>query len=262
MHMLGHGLVAERDGDIVGTALCWIYGADPAASGTAARGMVGVAPGIHDQGLGRRLVEGLLTGLHGRSVTLYATAAGVPLYRALGFVASGVARQHQGAAFEAGLVALADGDRLRPIGRSDPPVLTALDREATGMDREALMAGLLDSATGVVLDRGGEASGFALLRRFGRGHVIGPVVAPDSTAARALIGHFLAVRPGQFTRIDVPEDHGLSPWLEHRGLDEAGPAIRMIRPGAEPWATGRPVAATPGGSGRVMTFALVSQAFG
>ena len=245
MHALGHGVLAERDGEVVGTAMCWTYGRDQAALG-----MVGVEPALQGQGLGRRLMEHMLAGLGGRAVVLYATEAGLPLYRALGFVPVGVARQLQGAAFQAGLVPLAEGDRLRPIGRSDPPVLAALDREACGVDRRALMAALLETATGVVLDREGTAVGFALLRRFGRGHAIGSVVAPDTMSAKALIGHFLASRPGQFIRIDVPEERGLSPWLKELGLADAGPAIRMVR-GADARATGR-----------VGTFALVSQGFG
>jgi GNAT superfamily N-acetyltransferase len=242
---LGRGVVAERDGQVVGTALSWLYGTD-----RAALGMVGVARSMQGQGLGRRLTETVLDRLGERAVALYATEAGLPLYRALGFSPTGRARQHQGAAFRDGLMPLPQGDRLRPIGHSDPAILAALDLQATGMQRQAVLAALLDVATWVVLDRGGEAVGFALLRRFGHGHAIGPVVAPDAAGAKALIGHFLGSRPGQFIRLDVPEESGLSPWLEGLGLADAGPAIRMVR--------GRDAC----GAGRVSSFALISQAFG
>lgn len=245
MHNLGQGFAAERDGALVGTGMGWTYGAD-----WAALGMMTVAAAAQRQGLGHRLAKRLLAALGTRRVLLHATEAGMPLYRSLGFVPGETVRQYQGAAFGAGVIALPQGERLRPIGRSDPPRLAALDREATGMDRAALMTALLETAAGVVLDRGGEAAGFALLRRFGRGHVIGPVVAPDAARARALIGHFLASRPGQFIRVDAPEEGGLCPWLEELGLSDAGPAIRMVR-GAE-----------MAGPRSVATFALVSQAFG
>ena len=99
----------------------------------------------------------------------------------------------------------------------------------------------------MVLDHQGTAVGFGILRRFGAGQVIGPVVARDSAGARALIGHFLAASPGQFIRIDVPEDAGLSNWLQSLGLADAGGAIRMLRgPGPH----------------RPRSFALVSQGFG
>jgi hypothetical protein len=102
----------------------------------------------------------------------------------------------------------------------------------------------------VVLDRDGEAIGFALLRRFGRGQVIGPVVAPDPAGAKALIGHFLGSHPGQFLRVDVPEAAGLSDWLEELGLKDAGIVFRMVR-GSDV----QPVGPARG-------FALISQAFG
>jgi ribosomal protein S18 acetylase RimI-like enzyme len=240
----GAGLAAERDGALLGTAMSWTYGPD-----WAAMGAIGVAPAAQGQGLGRRLVEAVLAGLGDRNVVLHATEVAIPLYSSFGFAPSSVVRQYQGAAFGAGLLALAPGERLRPIGRSDPAVLASLDRDATGMDRFRLMHALLEAGAGVALDRDGAVTGFALLRRFGRGHVIGPVVAPDPERARALIGHFLASRPGQFMRVDVPEEGGLCPWLEQLGLSDAGPAFRMVR-GNEP----------PPGSARL--FAVASQAFG
>jgi len=245
MLALGHGLVAERAGNLVGTVMSWTYGPD-----WAAIGMVGVARTVQGQGLGRRLAEAVLLGLQGRSVVLHATEPAIPLYRSLGFVPEGTVRQHQGAAFGAGLVALEPGERLRPMGRGDPAALARLDGDATGMDRSHLLNALIEGGAGVVLDREGEVAGFALSRRFGRGHVIGPVVASDAGHARALIGHFLAARPGQFIRVDVPEESGLSNWLSQLGLLDAGPALRMVRARRT----------EPAGAARV--FALASQAFG
>ena len=245
MLRVGRGFAAERGGALVGTGIGWSYGTDWAAMGSMA-----VAPAAQGHGIGRRIAEAILAGFGGRSVLLHATEAGLPLYAALGFVAGGTVRQHQGAAFGAGVIALEPGERLRPIGRSDPPILAALDQAATGMDRVAIVKALLETAAGVVLDRDGVATGFALLRRFGRGHVIGPVVAQNAERARALIGHFLASRQGQFMRVDVPEDSGLSAWLEGLGLEDAGTVIRMVR-GPEP-----PLQPS------VRCFALISQSFG
>ena len=244
MLSVGAGIAAEHEGALVGTAMSWTFPPDWAAIGA-----IGVAAQAQGRGLGRRLVETVLAGLGTRNVLLHATEVAIPLYRSLGFEPSGVVRQQQGAAFGAGLLALDPGERLRPIGRSDPALLAALDRQASGMDRAKLLDALLEAGAGVALDRGGEVTGFALLRRFGRGHVIGPVIAPDPDRARALIGHFLASRPGQFVRVDVPEDAGLCPWLEQLGLSDAGPAFRMVR-GAEP------------ARGSARFYALASQAFG
>lgn len=242
MLALGQGWAADHDGTLAGTALSWTYGED-----AAALGMICVARAHQGRGLGRSLLQKLLRELHGRTVVLHATDQGLRLYQSLGFVPTGRIRQLQGAAFQPPLMPLRAGERLRPTGRSDPPILAALDRQATGFDRSALIAALLDAGTGVVLDDAGTAVGFAILRRFGAGQVIGPVVARDQTSARALIGHFLAANPGQFLRIDVPEHSGLSDWLQTLGLADAGGAVRMLR---------------GPGLGRPRSFALASQGFG
>lgn len=242
MLALGQGWAADHDGTLAGTAMSWTYGED-----AAALGMICVARAHQGRGLGRTLLQQLLHDLQGRTVMLHATDQGLSLYQSLGFVPTGRIRQLQGAAFQPPLMPLRAGERLRPTGRSDPPVLAALDRNAIGFDRSALIAALLETGTGVVLDHQGTAVGFAILRRFGAGQAIGPVVARDQTGARALVGHFLAANPGQFLRIDVPEDSGLSNWLQTLGLADAGGAIRMLR-----------------GSGirRPSSFALASQGFG
>jgi GNAT superfamily N-acetyltransferase len=246
VHGLGSGVALEQGGALVGTALTWRYGAE-----AAALGMVIVAPEHQGKGFGRRLLAAALEELgDGRRVLLHATEAGLPLYHGLGFRARGMVRQQQGAAFSVGLVAPRPGERIRPVGRSDAPALAALDAEAAGMERGPVIAALLEVAEGVVLDRGGEAAGFALLRRFGRGHVIGPVVAPDAEAAKALIGHWLGSRSGQFLRIDVPDEAGLCPWLAGLGLSEVDKAVPMLRGEA------------PAPGGRARAFALVNQALG
>ncbi|HEY8609681.1 MAG TPA: GNAT family N-acetyltransferase [Roseomonas sp.] len=242
---LGEGLAADLDGQLVGTALGWRYGDE-----AAALGLVVVADAAQGRGIGRALTEGVMRSLGNRSVTLCATVSGAPLYRKLGFADAGTVHQHQGSSFSAELVALPPGQRLRPPGRSDAPALAALDAQALGMHRDALIEAVLSTSDGVVLDRDGEAIGFALIRRFGHGQVIGPVVAPDADGARALIAHWLGSRSGQFMRIDVPGDSGLSPWLESLGLARVDTGEVMIR------------GAPPRGSGAVSRFALVSQALG
>ncbi|TPG61379.1 GNAT family N-acetyltransferase [Roseomonas nepalensis] len=242
---LGQGLAAEIDGRLAGTAMAWRYGAR-----AGALGFVVVADAAQGRGLGRALTEGVLAFLGERSVTLCATDIGRPLYASLGFAGTGRVHQHGGSSFSAGLVALPPGQRLRPAGRRDTPALAALDARALGVPRDALMRALLPVADGVVLDRDGEAIGFSLIRRFGHGQVIGPVVAPDAAGARALIAHWLGSRPGQFIRIDVPGASGLSPWLEALGVAQVGGGEVMVR------------GAPPRGDSTRFSFALVSQALG
>lgn len=243
---LGDGVVAERDGAVVGTALRWQWGPRHATLG-----LVIVAPACQGRRIGHRLMTALLEGLEGRSVLLHATPEGRGLYERLGFVRTGEVRQHQGTALPAPLVALDAGWRLRPAGSNDADALKALDAAARGMPREALIDELLTSAEAtVVLDHDGEARGFAMLRRFGRGHIIGPVVAPDADGAKALIAHLSGLSAGRFVRIDIDFDSGLAEWLESLGLLRVDAPTTMVR--------GEPLAVQPG----VRLFALATQALG
>lgn len=244
---LGSGVAAEQDGTLLGTALRWTYGAADARIG-----MIVVAPSAQGRGLGRLLTRRALAPLRRRGVTLHGTEAAMALYASLGFAKLGVVRQLQGAAIRPGVLALRAGERLRPIGRSDPERLAALDQVATGWDRRRMLAALLDAGSGVVLDRAGTIRGFALLRRFGHGHVIGPVVAPDAASAKAMVLHCLATHAGQFMRIDVPEETGLVAWLLRLGLADAG-AVTFMRRGPAPPACRR---------GQPGVYALASQALG
>ena len=97
------------------------------------------------------------------------------------------------------------------------------------MPRDTLIRRLLDVGDAVVLDIDGEARGFAILRRFGRGHVIGPVVAPDADYARALIAHWVNMKAGRFVRVDTDFAAGLTEWLETLGLKRAGNPAAMVR---------------------------------
>ena len=245
MARLATGVAAvDAGGALIGTALAWRFGREQGAIG-----LIAVSPVAQRQGLGRRLTTAALNCLEGRTVVLHATAAGLPLYKTLDFVAEGIVRQHQGAAHGASLMPLSPGQRLRPIGRSDTAAFAALDQAATGLDRSELMHALLEVSGGVVLEDRGAVAGFALFRRFGNGHVIGPVVAPDVASAQVLVGHLIGQHAGEFIRIDVPEAAGLSDWLQQLGLANAGPAIRMVR---------GPLSR----SNAITTYALAAQALG
>jgi len=219
------GFVAESGGRIVGTAQRWHFGPRHATIG-----LVIVSPACQGQRIGQRLMTALLDGLEGRTVLLHATAAGRGLYERLGFVRVGELSQHQGTAQSVAPVALPPGCRLRPAGTNELPALQALDAQGRGMPRGALIADLLASADAcVVLDQDNTPRGFAMLRRFGRGHVIGPVVAPDANGAKAMIAHLVSTNAGNFTRIDIDQASGLMDWLESVGLPSVDAPTTMVR---------------------------------
>lgn len=241
----GEGVAAARDGQLVACALRWMWGKQHATVG-----MVVVSPTMQGRRIGQHLMHAIMAGLEDRSVLLHATTEGRGLYERMGFRITGEVRQHQGPAAPAQLLALPEGQRLRPLGRNDADTLVALDARSAGMPREAMLRQLLDEGEAVVLARGDEAIGFSILRRFGRGHAIGPVVAPDLTGAQALIGYWCSRSAGKFLRIDVDATSGLPEWLEAQGLPRVGMATTMVR--------GTPPQRGPAHGG----WALVNQAMG
>lgn len=241
----GQGVAAVRDGALVGTAMHWAWGKQYATVG-----LVLVSPHMQGQRVGQHLMHAVMAGLEDRTVMLNATPEGRGLYERMGFAITGEIRQHQSLAAPAQLVALPQGQRLRPLGRNDAKTLVALDARSAGMPREAMLRQLLAEGETVVLASGGEAVGFSVVRRFGRGHAIGPVVAPDLTSAQALVGHWCSRFASKFLRIDVDATGGLPEWLEAQGLLRVSSVTTMVR--------GGPLERGPAVDG----WALVNQAMG
>ena len=205
-------------------------------------GLVIVQPACQGRRIGRRLMDAVLEGLDDTTLLLHATPEGLGLYERLGFTQVGQVRQHQGLPVPAPLVALDAGWRLRPAGASDLPALAELDHQARGMPRRGLVAELLAQAeAGVVLDHEDQPRGYALLRRFGRGHVIGPVVAPDPAGARALIAHLAGHNAGRFTRVDIDAASGLASFVEDLGLKRVDAPTTMRRGPVRSGAAGAPL---------------------
>jgi hypothetical protein len=85
-----------------------------------------------------------------------------------------------------------------------------------------------------MLERDGVLVGFSIMRRFGRGHVIGPLVAPDADGACALAAFWSGPYAGTFVRVDVTGESGLGPWLEQAGLAQVDTGVAMARNGEPP----------------------------
>jgi ribosomal protein S18 acetylase RimI-like enzyme len=240
---LGCGFVVTSAGAVVGTALWWPYGDTHASAG-----MIIVSKAVQGRGYGARLMDALLAAARPRVITLNSTAEGMELYRRRGFVSVGVIHQHQGIPserYEAPRPCL-----VRAMTPSDFEAITHLDRQATGWTRREMLNRLIEAGDGYVLLRDGIPSGYAISRRFGRGHVIGPVVAESPTDARALIEAALAPLGSVFVRVDTSTTSQLAEWLEDIGLQQVGDATTMVLGTQMP------------STGPARTFALANQSFG
>ena len=223
---LGHGLGVEDEGRLVATALWWPYG-----DSFASCGMIIVAAEHQGRGIGRRLMEGLLRQAGGRTIILNSTREGHALYERLGFVDRGGVNQHQAVLAQAPAASHVDG--IRTFRAQDLAAIRDLDRRASGMGRAALLEALFALASGLVIERAGRIVAYACVRRWGRGVVIGPVVARDAADAKALIAGLAAEHVGDFVRIDVTQACDLSSWLDEIGLPCVDRVVSMVR-GAPP----------------------------
>jgi len=240
---LGRGFAVEQGGECVGTALWWAYDPDYATVG-----MIIVADKAQRQGIGARLMTALLDDARGRTLILNSTAEGQVLYTRTGFVAYDAVHQHQ-----AVLQAASEPDpsvSLRPATAADREALLAIDRAGSGMGRQQLVDALVRNGETLVVERDGGITGYGIVRRWGRGVVVGPVVASAPEEARALIAALAARHVGTFVRIDVFASTGFSRWLEGLGLPQVGRVVTMAR--------GNP----PSRDNAVTLYALANQSLG
>lgn len=236
---ISQGVVALDGGDVVGTALATPFGP------VAMANMIIVDARMRGRGLGRSLMDRMMAGVDVPEWRLVATVEGKPLYEKLGFRETGHILQHQGIV---GRHAMPDG--VEWASPADLPAIAALDKQATGADRGTLIARLMTEGRIAVIRTGATLTGFAALRAFGRGEVIGPVIADTLDAAQRLLSFFLAQRPGAFLRVDTTAAAGLAPWLTAQGLAPVGGGVAMRR--------GDATAASPSAT----VFALAAQALG
>jgi ribosomal protein S18 acetylase RimI-like enzyme len=243
---VGHGFVAcDAIGRALGSAMWWPFGEHFATCG-----MVITSPRLQAQGAGRRLMDTIFEQSGARDLRLNSTRAGYRLYRSLGFEPVGRIFQHQG---RAQLSEPPTGDEIavRDIVAADRDAITRLDGMAYGADRARVIAALMAQSAGTIVERNGEAVGFALCRRFGRGHVVGPIVAEGDAMAIALTRPHVAAHEGAFLRVDTAQEQGLfGGFLEASGMMIFDSVTTMIR--------GR----NHGAQGAARTFGLVNQALG
>lgn len=238
---LGQGEVA-LDGDrLIGVAMCWDFDT------CITMGLIIVSATHRGRQIASRLVSDLLAVSAAPAALLHATPDGAGVYARQGFETVTTICQHQGSATPVSAPA-AQGCVLRPATLADLDALHALDSRASGMSRRAVLRTLLDVGEGVIAECGGIPVGFSFLRAFGRGELIGPVVAPDAGAARTLIAHWLATRAGAFIRVDTPLEEELGDWLAAAGLAKVDTVTRMVRGPA------------PTQDAQMRTYGLVTQA--
>jgi len=242
IYPLGKGVAVLEGEQLIGVAMYWDF------VSCATFGMIIVSESYRGRHIGSRLVAEMLNAVSAPAVLLHATPHGAGVYARQGFQAVGQISQYQGVAVDRQHETLPAGWALRPAVQSDLDALSELDRRASGLSRRPLIQALLNAGRGIVLEENSRIIGFSMARAFGRGDVIGPVVAVDEKAARVLIAHWLVIYTGRFVRIDIPPEAGIAGWLATAGLVRVDNGARMF--------FGPP----PVTDGQLRTYALASQA--
>ena len=210
----GDVLVAERDGRPIGGVCCASFGR------TGWIGALGVLPDARRRGAGEALTRAACARLRERgaeTVLLFATDMGRPLYERLGFEAEGTVSAWRGTAGTTNA-----GIDLRVAREDDRPVLRELDRAATGEDRAPVLDAL-NPLSGVIAERDGEPTGWALSSPWGAGVA---VCAADATTGIALTAAATG-GPGSSTMV-VPDGNATAAHaLSHWGFSPTAAGTRM-----------------------------------
>ncbi|MEH7911937.1 GNAT family N-acetyltransferase [Rhizobium laguerreae] len=238
---LSQGRVALAGDRVVGTALMTPFG-----DTCSAINMIIVDESQRGRGLGRQLTTAVLELAGNRECRLRATNDGLPLYEKLGFVATRQIVRHQG------IVSRVNApENVEWVEPDALPAIKALDHAAFGATRDALNDVLEKQGRFAAIRNDDRIVAFASTRLFGKGEVVGPVVAENVEQARDLLAFILSGKEGHFVRIDIPEQAGLSSQLEDWGMPQEGEVVAMVR-----GAAGRSQTTA------VQTFCLASQAIG
>lgn len=210
------------DDQLVGTATSTAYGTD-----LAWIGMVLVDPAFRRRGLATALMRAVLAHLAARGVQtikLDATAAGRPVYAALGFVEEGWIERWEGIAQPLTLP-----PACREMRAADWPQVLTLDRRAFGTDRAEILATLrAEPLVALVTPASGPLQGFVLARPGSARSYLGPLVATREDAALALLDAALSCLAGQTVFVDLntqlPQGRQ---WLAARGFVKQRDLLRM-----------------------------------
>ena len=221
----GSGFVAEAEGRLAGTALWWPYGADHASLG-----MVIVPQKMQGQGIGSMLMERVIESTGTRTLRLNSTEEGRRLYERFGFETVGRILQYQG---EREKAADQKTRELRRLEKDDLMEIYRIDRTVLGYDREALLRRLSLTGEGLIHESKGEIKGYGFIRPFGRGELVGPVLAASDQVALGICRALVSAATG-FVRVDLSAgDSDLAGSLTEHGLAKHGEVVSMVRgPGA------------------------------
>ena len=229
----GTGFGIAVAGELAATAIALPYGPFGWIS------MVLVRDDQRRRGFASQLLQRCMEHLRARGCVpaIDATPAGHPVHATAGFAdvwAMKRMRRMPATAPPPAAIAFAG---VRPMRAGDRDAVARLDRATFGAERTPLLdhlRGRLPKAA-LVVERDGSIAGFLFGRNGRTAAQLGPLVADDLAAARALLDYVLPTQAGPIV-IDVPDAHpALAAWLAERGFTVERPLTRMLYGRSEPF---------------------------
>jgi GNAT superfamily N-acetyltransferase len=220
-------LATERDGEVLGTVSCALYG-----ERYAFIGFYLVRPDLRGRGIGSPLFDRALARADGRVVGLDGVLAQQPSYERRGFVLAhrNVRRRLRGGGERP--------DGLVDLAAVPFEAVLAFDAGVFGTPRERFLRVWIDRPPGhalAVVERGA-LGGYGVVRPCRAGAKIGPLMAEDADVADALLtGLLAAAGEGTDVFLDIPaaNPHARR-LLENRETEPVFETARMYLDGRPP----------------------------
>ena len=198
--------VATQDGFLLGTVTSLTY--DQTLSWI---GMMLVHPEHRRQGIGRQLMEQVLSYLQGcgvKCIKLDATPLEAHLYEQMGFVPEWTLTRWQGNGGPDTLPLPGSSHATRDLQDGDWAAVEEMDKTVLGVSRGTLIRSLaLHSRRALVWPSQGKVRGWGLLRAGARADYLGPLVCCENEGALALVHDLLASAGSRLVFCDVPDQN-------------------------------------------------------
>jgi GNAT superfamily N-acetyltransferase len=193
-------------------------------------GMMLTVPRLQALGAGSWMLERVLEQSGAKGFLLNSTRQGYSLYEKAGFRPTQEIHQLQGYAEAPGLSFAPAGVEFLDLTAEDHAAVKVLDACAFGADRSVILDQLFPLSSSRVAFRDGQICGYAMMRNFGRGKVIGPIICDSEDTAIALITPFVQQAKGQYLRVDIPTGYNsLAAFVSSAGLNVYDTLIEMRR---------------------------------
>jgi GNAT superfamily N-acetyltransferase len=249
---IGKGYVALDEIGRVGASGMWF----PHGDGFATFGMLITSPRLQTNGAARWLMKRIMTDCGRNRIRLNSTREAQRLYASLGLKPKQTVYQYQGTAIAPmALPPLEKGLVLRRLDRGDLDTVIALDAPAFGTDRSLHLLRLFESSICYGLYQGERLRAFSMRRRFGRGHVVGPVVAGNDEDAITVTHPHIVAHADGFLRVDTHFDSGpFAALIQQCGLSIYATLTTMVTEEAASYGAGQ--------NGNARVYALASHSLG